>query len=139
MILLGFADCVLNLKWRYKLIMPFFASVPLMVCYNGPTTVLVPSFLRNILSSPIDVGWIYRVYMMMYGIFTSNAINIYAGVNGIEVGQSIIIGCGVALFNALELNRLPIDQTDERFGHIFSLYLILPFIGASIALFEKNK
>lgn len=29
--------------------------------------------------------------MMNFGIFTTNAINIYAGINGIEVGQSIVV------------------------------------------------
>jgi UDP-N-acetylglucosamine--dolichyl-phosphate N-acetylglucosaminephosphotransferase len=101
MILLGFADCVLNLRWRYKLIMPFLAALPLVVCYNGTTKVLLPTFLRPYAGPLVEVGILYYLYMLLYAVFTSNAINIYAGVNGIEVGQSIVTAAGVALYNAL--------------------------------------
>ena len=100
MILLGFADCVLGLRWRYKLILPFFAALPLVVCYNGATTIVVPGFLKQFIGPLINVGVLYYVYMIMFAIFTTNAINIYAGVNGIEVGQSIVTACGVAFYNA---------------------------------------
>ena len=36
-ILLGFADDMLDLPWRYKLIFPFFIVLPLVSVYNGPT------------------------------------------------------------------------------------------------------
>ena len=35
MILLGFMDDVLDIKWRYKLILPLFASLPLLIAYTG--------------------------------------------------------------------------------------------------------
>jgi len=139
MILLGFADCVLGLRWRYKLVLPFFAALPLVICYTGHTTIVVPGFLRHLLGAYIDLGVLYYLYMIAFAIFTTNAINIYAGVNGIEVGQSIVTACGVAFYNALELSRIPLDQTSERFAHIFSLSLIIPFIAASLALFKYNK
>ena len=34
-VLLGFMDDVLNIRWRYKLILPFFASLPLLIAYDG--------------------------------------------------------------------------------------------------------
>jgi UDP-N-acetylglucosamine--dolichyl-phosphate N-acetylglucosaminephosphotransferase len=37
-------------------------------------------------------------------IFCTNAINIYAGINGIEVGQSFIIGCFILMLNIIEIN-----------------------------------
>ena len=42
--------------------------------------------------------------MVMLAIFQTNAINIYAGVNGLEVGQSVIIGVSIALYNAIEIH-----------------------------------
>jgi UDP-N-acetylglucosamine--dolichyl-phosphate N-acetylglucosaminephosphotransferase len=33
MILLGFADDVLDLRWRHKLVLPTLASLPLLVVY----------------------------------------------------------------------------------------------------------
>lgn len=36
-ILLGFADDMLDLLWRYKLLFPFFIIIPLVSIYEGPT------------------------------------------------------------------------------------------------------
>jgi UDP-N-acetylglucosamine--dolichyl-phosphate N-acetylglucosaminephosphotransferase len=41
-VLLGFIDDVIDLKWRHKIIVPTVASLPLLVAYNGPTTVVLP-------------------------------------------------------------------------------------------------
>jgi UDP-N-acetylglucosamine--dolichyl-phosphate N-acetylglucosaminephosphotransferase len=38
-ILLGFADDMLDLPWRYKLIFPFFIVIPMITNYYGPTSV----------------------------------------------------------------------------------------------------
>ena len=77
-------------------------------------------------------GVLYYVYMGMLAVFCTNAINILAGINGIEVGQSVIIGCSILLFNLVEL--------PGHWGaqHGFSLYLLLPFIGVSLALLKHN-
>ena len=42
----------------------------------------------------------------MLAVFCTNAINIYAGINGIESGQSLIIACSVIFFNIVELTGL---------------------------------
>ena len=86
MTLLGFMDDVLDLPWRYKLILPLVASLPLLVIYSGPTCIIVPIPFREIAGTLIELGIFYQVYMAMLAIFCSNAINIYAGINGIEVG-----------------------------------------------------
>jgi len=85
-ILLGFADDVLDLKWRHKLIVPTIATFPLIVAYNGVTTVVVPKMLRGLLGGYVELGILYKVYMSMLAVFCTNSINIYAGINGIEVG-----------------------------------------------------
>ncbi len=41
--------------------------------------------------------------MGMLAIFCTNAINIYAGVNGLEAGQSIVIALSVIVFDVVEL------------------------------------
>ena len=48
-------------------------------------------------------GVLYFVYMGMLAVFCTNAINILAGINGIEVGQSLVIGLSILLFNFIEL------------------------------------
>lgn len=85
-ILLGFADDVLDLKWRHKLIVPTIATFPIIVAYNGLTVIVVPKMFRFLLGNHIDLGMIYLFYMSMLAVFCTNAINIYAGINGIEVG-----------------------------------------------------
>ena len=44
-ILLGFMDDVMDLPWRYKLILPAVASLPLLFTYNGVTWVKLPKVL----------------------------------------------------------------------------------------------
>lgn len=142
MVLLGFADDVLNLKWRYKLILPLVASLPLLVLYTGGTCVLVPRPLRFLTNgkSLLELGILYYIYMAMLSVFCTNAINIYAGINGLEVGQSIIISLAVLLHNALQLH--PIGNKDNlrllRQNHLFSIDLILPFYATSLALAYYN-
>ena len=48
-------------------------------------------------------GILYYIYMSMVAVFCTNAINILAGVNGLEVGQSIVIAISILIFNVIEL------------------------------------
>jgi UDP-N-acetylglucosamine--dolichyl-phosphate N-acetylglucosaminephosphotransferase len=71
-------------------------------------------------------------------IFSSNSINILAGINGIEVAQSIVIALLIVMNDVLYLSPFtpyPHPATDS---HLFSLYLLLPFIGVSTALLMHN-
>lgn len=103
-VLLGFVDDVVDLKWRHKLIVPTVASFPLLVAYKGVTSVVVPRMLRPLLGGYIDLGILYYIYMGNISIFCTNAINIYAGINGLEAGQSFIIGCFIVIHNIIELS-----------------------------------
>lgn len=85
-VLLGFADDVVDLKWRHKLIVPTIATFPLLVAYNGVTSVVVPKLLRPLLGNFFNLGILYYIYMGMLAVFCTNSINIYAGINGIEAG-----------------------------------------------------
>jgi UDP-N-acetylglucosamine--dolichyl-phosphate N-acetylglucosaminephosphotransferase len=101
-VLLGFIDDVVDLRWSHKLIVPTIASFPLLVAYNGITHVLVPSFIKDLIgSTTINLGFLYYVYMGSLAVFCTNTINIYAGINGIEVGQSFIIGCFICTHNVI--------------------------------------
>ena len=41
--------------------------------------------------------------MGMLAVFCTNAINIMAGINGIEVGQTLVIVASIIIFNLIEL------------------------------------
>ena len=135
MVFLGFADDVLNLKWRHKLFLPTLAALPLLCVYLvnfNSTSVVMPVGVRNFFGHTVDLGPFYYVYMGLITVFCTNAINIYAGVNGLETGQSLVIACSIVVFNFMELSRDPKP-------HIFSLHFLLPFIGTSLALHRYNS
>lgn len=135
MLFLGFADDVLDLKWRHKLLLPTMASLPLLmvyyVTYNG-TTVIIPKPFRLLFGNDVWLGPLYYVYMGMLAVFCTNAINIYAGINGLEVGQSAVIGASIVIFNIIELFG------DCSKAHLFSLYFMIPFLFTTFALLYHN-
>lgn len=134
---LGFMDDVLDLKWRYKIVFPIVASLPLLVNYPGTTEIVVPIPMRGFLGKTIQIGFLYYAYASMLSIFCMNSINIYAGINGLEVGQSLIIGVGVVFINVIEI----FSSTSEAHisNQFLSLYLVIPFITVSLCLLYFNK
>eukprot|EP01129_Flabellula_baltica_P008806 TRINITY_DN3531_c0_g1_i2.p1 TRINITY_DN3531_c0_g1~~TRINITY_DN3531_c0_g1_i2.p1 ORF type:complete len:297 (+),score=30.87 TRINITY_DN3531_c0_g1_i2:263-1153(+) len=132
MLFLGFADDVLDLRWRVKIFLSILATLPLLMAYTGPTNILVPKPLRTWLPTTIDLGLLYYVYMSLIGVFCTNSINIYAGINGLEVGQSIVISCAVLLHNVFELDG------PHGSNHYLSMFLMLPFLAVSLGLFAFN-
>ncbi|XP_035724041.1 UDP-N-acetylglucosamine--dolichyl-phosphate N-acetylglucosaminephosphotransferase-like [Vespa mandarinia] len=135
MLLLGFADDVLDLRWRHKLLLPTIATLPLLMVYYvnfNSTLIIVPKPLRIWLGYSVDLWIFYYVYMGMLAVFCTNAINILAGINGLEVGQSLIIAVSIVMFNIIELSG------DLWKAHRFSLYFILPYIATSLALLKYN-
>ncbi|XP_044936377.1 UDP-N-acetylglucosamine--dolichyl-phosphate N-acetylglucosaminephosphotransferase isoform X3 [Mustela lutreola] len=135
MIFLGFADDVLNLRWRHKLLLPTAASLPLLMVYFtnfGNTTIVVPKPFRPILGLHLDLGILYYVYMGLLAVFCTNAINILAGINGLEAGQSLVIAASIIIFNLVEL------EGDCRDDHVFSLYFMIPFFFTTLGLLYHN-
>lgn len=137
MLLLGFADDVLNLKWRHKILIPALSTLPLLMIYavtSGRTAIVVPLPLQSLLGRTLlELGPLYYAYMAMLAIFCTHSINILAGVNGVEVGQSVIIAASVIIHNALSLT-----QGESPAGHLLSLTLMLPFLAVSIGLLRRN-
>ena len=90
--------------------------------------------------------------MGMLAVFCTNAINILAGINGLEVrlnyfcligtlismtislkvGQSVVIALSVVAFN--------LGEMDGPLGHYhrFSLYFLLPYLGTTLPLLYHN-
>ncbi|ORY95945.1 UDP-N-acetylglucosamine--dolichyl-phosphate N-acetylglucosaminephosphotransferase [Syncephalastrum racemosum] len=140
MVLLGFADDVLDVRWRYKVWFPAVASIPLLIFYYtnfGVTYVMMPLQLRPWLGDLVDLGPLYYVYMCMLVIFCTHTINILAGINGIEAGQTLVIAISVIINDLLFL--LDKHATRESIeAHRFSLYFMLPFAGVTSALLWHN-
>ncbi|KAK7200503.1 UDP-N-acetylglucosamine-dolichyl-phosphate N-acetylglucosaminephosphotransferase [Novymonas esmeraldas] len=203
MLLLGFVDDVLDVRWRHKIILTTLGSLPLIMTYDGSLSVLVPRVLGRIgmptvnatgewlaglaaahgesasatfqPASPstwlsylvhhrsyVDVsdggaalvylGPIYLVYLSMLCIFCTNSINILAGVNGVEIGQSVVIAIASVVYNLCQL-RLGVQPAtdasepsaaatarDMSSDHqLRALLLLGPFIGVSLALWRYNR
>ena len=148
MAVLGIADDIFDIRWRHKVGLPAIASIPLLMVYYvdfNVTVVVTPKPLLPYLPHLIDLGiisfviadegWLYYAYMAFLSIFCTNTINILAGINGIEVGQSIVIAMCIVLNDILYLSKPGHPATD---AHLFSLYFLLPFIGVSLALLYHN-
>jgi len=157
-VLLGIGDDLFDIRWRHKVLIPAFAVIPMLAVYFvdfGVTQMVVPLPLRPYLGELFDLGmshidillegqanndpgWLYYIYMALMSIFSSNSINILAGINGIEVAQSIVIAVLIVINDILYLSPFtpyPHPATDS---HLFSLYFLLPFIGVSAALLMHN-
>jgi len=138
MLMLGFADDVLDLRWRHKLLLPTMASLPLLLVYYvtaNRTQIVVPLFVQAWLGQDyqtIDLGVLYYMFMGMLAVFCTNAINILAGINGLEVGQSVVIAGSIAVFNLREMEGV--------LGHYhkFSLYFLFPYLATSLPLLYYN-
>ena len=139
MALLGIADDLFDIRWRHKLFLPAIAAIPMLVMYYidfGVTNIVVPLRLQPHLGQLVDLSWGYYVYMAAVAIFCPNSINILAGVNGLEVSQSIAIAVFIIINDLLYISVEGHPATDS---HLFSLYFLLPFLGVSVALWCHNK
>jgi UDP-N-acetylglucosamine--dolichyl-phosphate N-acetylglucosaminephosphotransferase len=153
--ILGLADDILDLRWRHKFFIPAVACVPLLIVYYvdfGVTSVVVPNFLVPYMpnqSRLIHLGFVYYIYMAALSIFAPNSINILAGINGLEVGQSLVIAGLLILNSSLYLVPFPGNPVLNSIysthphpateSHLMTLYLLLPFIGVSTALYIFNR
>jgi UDP-N-acetylglucosamine--dolichyl-phosphate N-acetylglucosaminephosphotransferase len=160
MLMLGFTDDVLDWPWRYKLVLPLVGCIPVCACYSGSTSVLLPTVVRSVIygdnavssllsslltllgvtlhpDSPhglVDLHTLYYIFISLLSIFTTNSINIYAGINGLEVSQVVVTVVFVLLHNLLEIYNNSINASN----HVFSLTLALPFLGCLLALLKFN-
>lgn len=153
MILLGFWDDLTDLRWRHKLLFPPLASLPLLLNYAGLTAVVLPKPVRFLFAKDtmshtllstlvgiseggevVELGLFYYVYMGMMAVFCTNAINIYAGVNGLEAGQSCVIGAAVVVQNIVQIVR---GHDNDQF-HYLSLLFMLPYLATTLGLLKHN-
>uniref|UniRef100_A0A1I8AGN3 UDP-N-acetylglucosamine--dolichyl-phosphate N-acetylglucosaminephosphotransferase n=1 Tax=Steinernema glaseri TaxID=37863 RepID=A0A1I8AGN3_9BILA len=70
----------------------------------------------------------------MMAVFCTNSINIIAGVNGVEAGQTVVIAGSIVVFNLLQLHRLE----SQEWQHILSICFLLPLCGTACGLLRFN-
>lgn len=140
MVLLGLLDDLFDIRWRHKFFLPAIASIPLLVVYAldfNITSILLPSFLHNFGYGPtLDLSFGYYIYMASVAIFCPNSVNILAGINGLEVGQTVVIAI-LLIIN--DLYYISGGLSYEAFEvHIYSLCFLIPFLGVALALLKMN-
>ncbi|KAL6509052.1 hypothetical protein OROGR_023159 [Orobanche gracilis] len=133
MILLGFVDDVLDVPWRVKLVLPSVAALPLLMAYAGHTSIIIPKPLVPYVGLEIlDLGWIYKLYMGLLAVFCTNSINIHAGINGLEVGQTVVIACAILIHNIMQIGTS--SDPEYKQAHAFS-YPSSVFVGDTYTYF----
>lgn len=144
MAFLGFVDDMLDLRWRYKLVLPTIACIPIVMTYTSEVLDerLIPKFALKILFSfgfnSVFIGFLFKIYLTMLSVFCTNAINIYAGINGLEVGQTLIITFSLILYNLFEIKNGSYGVQYVE-GHVISLYILIMFLFIILPLFYFNK
>ncbi|XP_058723990.1 uncharacterized protein LOC131595613 [Vicia villosa] len=137
MTLLGFVDDVLDVPWRVKLLLPSIAALPLLMAYAGHTTIIIPKpLVPHIGIEILDLGWIYKLYMGLLAVFCTNSINIHAGLNGLEVGQTVVITYAILIHNIMQIGAS--KDPEYKLAHAFSIYLVQPLLATSLALLSYN-
>ncbi|XP_059436490.1 uncharacterized protein LOC132169478, partial [Corylus avellana] len=146
MTLIGFVDDVLDIPWRVKLLLPSFVALPLLMAYAGHTTIIIPKPLIPYVGLEIlDLGWIYKLYMGLLAVFCTNSINIHAGLNGLEVGQTVVIASAkmthlsnsqIMIHNIMQIGAS--TGPEQKQAHAFSIYLVQPLLATSLSLLSFN-
>ena len=70
--------------------------------------------------------------MVLLVVFCTNAVNIYAGVNGLECGQVYVIACSILTMAAIELRH------NRSENYTLSIVFLPPFIATTLALLRSN-
>jgi UDP-N-acetylglucosamine--dolichyl-phosphate N-acetylglucosaminephosphotransferase len=75
-----------GLSWRFRVVLAFVASIPLVVINAGVHTMDLPFF------GVVNLQWAYAIILIPLGIAaTTTVYNFLAGFNGLESGMGIII------------------------------------------------
>jgi UDP-N-acetylglucosamine--dolichyl-phosphate N-acetylglucosaminephosphotransferase len=144
MLVVGFVDDVVDLKWRHKTLLPAVAGLPLLVIYrmcSGGTMIVVPRILREQLGLArlLDLGHTYYAWMLALIVFCTHSINILAGVNGVEVGQSLVLAAFAILHNVIcILQQRDLSSLVTQMQHWHSLLTLGPFMAVGLALLRHN-
>ena len=127
---LGFVDDVLGVPDIYRVILPLFAALPLMLLKVGVTTMDLPllgavNFNIGSLTLPLLGAVSLNLYVLVLipiGVVAcSNLVNLLGGFNGLEAGQGIIIS--LFLIALLALSGI----TQNKMTMVF---LLVALIGA---------
>jgi len=98
MILFGFSDDIFSFEMRYKQVAPAISCIPLLLIF-------VKKFRLVLMKSEFlkysTIGAVLYANLVVVNIFSTNSIYYYGGVNGLQVGQCLIISLFIMFHNLL--------------------------------------
>jgi UDP-N-acetylglucosamine--dolichyl-phosphate N-acetylglucosaminephosphotransferase len=120
---LGLVDDWMNLKWRYKAIIPVFAAVPLATLYQGDAS------MSTYIFGKINFGiYFYIIMIPLIVTVVTNVVNQLGGLNGLETVCPSIVMIGLFIVSPLRpLLYVPL-----------ATYLVLAFFNFRGKIFVGN-
>ncbi|UKJ87673.1 glycosyl transferase, family 4 protein [Theileria orientalis] len=139
MTLLGLIDDILRLNWWIKIMGPIIASFPLCLAYSE--TEFSPDRSFQWLSNRGYHGRMFTyAIIVLITVFCANSINIYSGINGLEIGQSLVMAFFITIYNSMD----GCMGSSEKVTHpswerrMYTYYFTLPFIAVNASLLCFN-
>jgi len=126
---IGLVDDVYKTRWRIKVLTPLIGGVPLAVMRLGRTTMSTPFGIIYFEEFGL-VGLILFYCFITPFIVTAcaNAVNMFAGLNGLEAGSTAIM--------ALALSFLCLLKGGKQ---LTGAFILIPFLGAVAAFLLYNR
>jgi UDP-N-acetylglucosamine--dolichyl-phosphate N-acetylglucosaminephosphotransferase len=124
---IGLIDDVFEIRWRTKALTPMLGGVPLAVLSLGRPTISAPfGVLDFALFGMFGLLFFYAIVVPFIVTACANAVNMLAGLNGLEAGSTLIIASALTILSLRE-------------GKNEGLIILVPFLGALIAFLYYNK
>lgn len=124
---IGFFDDIFKTRWRIKAFTPLLGGVPLAVMRLGRTSIMTPFGPLNFEQlGLVGLFFFFAVILPLVVTASANVVNMFAGLNGLEAGSSLIIAVAL-LFLSL--------RWEKTIGHI----ILIPFLGALLAFMLYNR
>jgi len=124
---IGLIDDIYEIRWRIKALTPMLGGVPLAVMSLGRPTISTPFGLLDFsLFGLFGLVFFYAFVVPFIVTACANAVNMLAGLNGLEAGSALIIASALTVLSVRE-------------GKNEGLIILIPFIGALVAFLYFNK
>ncbi len=123
---IGLVDDYLSIPQKYKVLLPAFASLPLALAFFGET-----EFYRTDFWIPfygyLPLGILYPLVLIPVGVTAAaNLTNMYAGLNGLEMGSGLIACSSTCIAAAI-------------IGRWEAVIILAPMVGALLAFLLFNS
>jgi len=124
---IGLIDDIYEIRWRIKTLTPMVGGVPLAVMSLGRPTISTPFGLLDFALFGLFGLVLFYAFVVPFVVTAcANAVNMLAGLNGLEAGSTLIIASALTMLSVHE-------------GKNEGLIILIPFIGALVAFLYFNK